>query len=180
MNWSATSFEKSISTGLPLDLRERLLIRVLYDSFEKHEDWPSISTLSQWCSMPESQIETCLISLEDKGLIQTPKDSQEIRPDHYASWRKAIIDSRLHPTTKHILLTIYIHINLSYEPRFPNTTTLSKETGLSLRCILNHLALASEQGWVTNKKCEYGGHWLVPSGPHALSRHKESMPAFML
>ncbi|MBC8730005.1 helix-turn-helix domain-containing protein [Paraburkholderia sp. UCT2] len=73
------------------------------------------------------------------------------------TWRHAIINSPLPPTTRHVLLTLSCHVNDVGEDCFPSTKTLARETGLSERSVCTHLELAATEGWFAVRKHGYGG-----------------------
>lgn len=73
------------------------------------------------------------------------------------TWRHAIINSTLPPTTRHVLLTLSCHVNDCGEDCFPSTKTLARETNLSERSVCTHLELAREQGWFVVRLHGYGG-----------------------
>lgn len=68
------------------------------------------------------------------------------------SWRLGIIKSKLPPTTRHLLLTLSVHMDGSGRNCFPGIERLCDETGLSRRAIINHLRLAKESGWLSIAK----------------------------
>ncbi|MFD1557064.1 helix-turn-helix domain-containing protein [Paraburkholderia silviterrae] len=73
------------------------------------------------------------------------------------TWRQAIINSTLPPTTRFVLLTLSCHINDAGEPAYPSTALLADETGLSERAVVTHLRDAAALGWLTVTKHGYGG-----------------------
>ncbi|MBM6427871.1 helix-turn-helix domain-containing protein [Burkholderia contaminans] len=73
------------------------------------------------------------------------------------TWRHAIINSELPPTTRHVLLTLSCHVNDAGEPAYPSTALLAAETGLSERAVVTHLRDAAGLGWLTVEKHGYGG-----------------------
>jgi len=70
------------------------------------------------------------------------------------SWRHAVLNSNLPPTTRHVLLTISCHMNDVGGGCYPTTATLAAETGLSERSICTHIMVASEAKWL--KVSEHG------------------------
>ncbi len=88
------------------------------------------------------------------------------------SWRHAILDSGLKPTTRHVLLTIGCSMNDKGEGCFPTTKQLAVETGLSERAVCEHIALAIDAGWLASfqhgfkgqkwKRNEYRPRWPEP------------------
>lgn len=91
------------------------------------------------------------------------------------TWRTAIIHSDLASTTRHVLLTLSVHMSEAGESCFPSTARLARETGLSERAICTHLAKASEAGWILKRKIGLAGkkwkrHEYVPQVPADLLR----------
>jgi len=70
------------------------------------------------------------------------------------TWRHAILESDLKPTTRHVLLTISCHMNDVGEGCYPTTKDLQCETGLSERAVCEHINLAVAAGWL--KKFQHG------------------------
>ena len=70
----------------------------------------------------------------------------------FLSWREALLESRVGPTTKHILLTLACHMNEFGTGCLPSTRTLSRQTGLSERSVCTHLRAAMKAGWITAQK----------------------------
>jgi hypothetical protein len=50
-------------------------------------------------------------------------------------------------TTRHVLLTLSCHMDLNGGSCFPSHATLAKETLLSVRAIVTHMALAQNEQW---------------------------------
>lgn len=51
-------------------------------------------------------------------------------------------------TTRHVLLTLSLHMKLDGSSCFPSVRLLAERTDLSERTVCTHLRLASEQGWI--------------------------------
>jgi hypothetical protein len=68
------------------------------------------------------------------------------------SWRKAVTRSGLMPTTRHVLLTLSLHMNEHGEGCYPPVEDLVEETGLSKRAVLEHLSKAIEAGWLVRQE----------------------------
>ena len=64
------------------------------------------------------------------------------------SWRHAILESDLPPTTRHVLLTLSCHMNDVGESCYPTIDTLARETGLSKRAVITHIQSANKLGWI--------------------------------
>ncbi|WP_419656289.1 helix-turn-helix domain-containing protein [Desulfosarcina variabilis] len=77
-------------------------------------------------------------------------------------WQK-IIASKFgpkKPTTRHVLLTLCIHMDKDGGSCFPSTRTLAEETGLSERSVCTHLRTASTDGWInTHTRTGFGQAW---------------------
>ncbi|MPZ45112.1 MAG: hypothetical protein GEV05_17300 [Betaproteobacteria bacterium] len=56
------------------------------------------------------------------------------------------------PTTRHVLLTLALHMAADGSRAFPSEQRLAQETGLSERAVSTHLRLASEQGWIVRRR----------------------------
>ena len=72
------------------------------------------------------------------------------------TWRTAIIESDLSPTTRHVLLTLSLWMSEAGENAFPSTKTLEKATGLSERSVCTHLQKAEVLGWLEKEVHGYG------------------------
>lgn len=75
----------------------------------------------------------------------------------FFSWRQAILDSKLQPTTRHVLLTLSCHMNDAGESCYPSISLLCKETGLSNRAVITHLQKAADAGWIEVAKHGFAG-----------------------
>lgn len=75
-------------------------------------------------------------------------------PKPMFSWRAAVLASELDATTKHILLTLAVHMNGFGENCFPSIKRLVKETSLGRSTIITHTKIAQESGWI--KKGQHG------------------------
>ena len=65
-------------------------------------------------------------------------------------WRSAIASDfgPPNPTTRHVLLTLSLHMSAKGDSCFPSIELLVRETGLSRRAVITHLQAASQAGWV--------------------------------
>lgn len=52
------------------------------------------------------------------------------------------------PTTRHVLITLSLHMNQQGERAWPSQKLLAQRTGLSERAVRTHLHLAERTGWV--------------------------------
>ncbi len=50
--------------------------------------------------------------------------------------------------TRHVLLTLSIHMNTNGGSCFPTTRSVAEQTGLSERTVCTHLKIASKEGWL--------------------------------
>lgn len=65
-------------------------------------------------------------------------------------WREALVSPRgpSSPVTRHVLLTLSLHMNPLGKSCYPTVKTLCQETMLSKPTICSHLALAADAGWI--------------------------------
>lgn len=56
------------------------------------------------------------------------------------------------PTTRHVLLTLALHMEAGGTSCHPSTTTLARETGLTDRSVREHLIRAEKEGWIGRRK----------------------------
>lgn len=68
------------------------------------------------------------------------------------TWRSAIVDSGLPPTSRHVALTLSLHMNERGGSCFPSLETLTEETGLSKASVVTHLKVLEDCGWLTKEK----------------------------
>lgn len=73
------------------------------------------------------------------------------------TWRSAIIHSDLPATTRHVLITLSLHMNEAGASCFPSTALLARQTGLSERVVCLHLGNAKEAGWLVSRVHGYSG-----------------------
>lgn len=75
------------------------------------------------------------------------------------TWRSAVASKfgPESPTTRHVLLTLSIHMNEKGESCYPSTKLLADETGLSERSVCTHLELAEKSGWIMRKSRQRPG-----------------------
>lgn len=64
------------------------------------------------------------------------------------TWRSALCESDLPPTTRHVLLTLSLHMNERGGSCFPSSRILAAETGLTRRTVESHLRKAVALGWI--------------------------------
>ena len=64
-------------------------------------------------------------------------------------WREAILSAKgPASTTRHILLTLAAHMGINGDSCYPSTKRLAIETGLSERCVCEHINKADKGGWI--------------------------------
>lgn len=96
------------------------------------------------------------------------------------TWRGAIADSGLPATTRHVALTLSLHMNERGGSAFPSHATLARESGLSDRAVGEHLRKLRDEGWLSVVSClgkvntysaivpdDLGSTFLPTSEPHA-------------
>ena len=64
------------------------------------------------------------------------------------TWRSAVVDSALKPTTRHVLLTLSLHMNERGGSCFPSVDRLVRETGLGRSTVIRALQSARDNGWL--------------------------------
>lgn len=100
------------------------------------------------------------------------------------TWRSAVA-SEFGPaigTTRHVLLTLGLHMNEKGESCFPSIDLLTTETNISRRAVLEHLKIAKETGWIGKRALRKpnGQGWrrveyfaLIPHGVEAAFHAKQ-------
>lgn len=70
------------------------------------------------------------------------------------TWRSVVASKfgPANPTTRHVLLTLGLHMSDKGDSCFPSMALLSDETGLGLRTVKEHIALAAEDGWIGKRE----------------------------
>lgn len=64
------------------------------------------------------------------------------------TWRSALCESGLPPTTRHVGLTLSLHMSERGDSAFPSVSTLAEETGLARRTVQRHLRALQDEGWI--------------------------------
>lgn len=64
------------------------------------------------------------------------------------TWRSAIADSDLPATTRHVALTLSLHMNERGGSCYPSAQALAKETGLNISTVREHRAYLELAGWI--------------------------------
>ena len=77
------------------------------------------------------------------------------------NWRWALAsgDGPESPTTRHVLLTLSVHMGLAGDRAHPSEACLAEETGLSERAVGIHLQKAVDVGWSARKRRRNGRAW---------------------
>lgn len=65
------------------------------------------------------------------------------------TWRTAIANSSLAPTSRHVALTLSLWMNEMGDSAFPGPAKLRDASGLSIRTVKEHLGSLVELGWLT-------------------------------
>lgn len=76
--------------------------------------------------------------------------SNERRLSPLFTWRSAVASDRgpKHAVTRHVLLTLGLHMNEKGGSCFPSIDTLVQETALSRPTVIKHLQMAHADGWI--------------------------------
>lgn len=64
------------------------------------------------------------------------------------TWRSAICDSGMAPTTRHVALTLSLYMNERGGSAHPGAVKLAGDTGYSERTVRDHLAILTAEGWL--------------------------------
>jgi hypothetical protein len=72
------------------------------------------------------------------------------------TWRSAICESELPPTSRHVALTLSLHMNERGGSCFPSQATLATETGLAVKTVSDHLKILNSSGWLAKKVIRRG------------------------
>lgn len=69
-------------------------------------------------------------------------------------WRSALASpfGPKNPTTRHVLLTLSLHMSVKGDSCFPSIELLTEESGLSRRAVVTHLAVAADEGWIGKRE----------------------------
>lgn len=68
------------------------------------------------------------------------------------NWRRSVAESALPATTRHVLLTLSLHVSDAGEGAFPSLGTLVRQTGLTEATVKKHLREAIDAGWVQKEE----------------------------
>jgi hypothetical protein len=72
------------------------------------------------------------------------------------TWRGAIVESSLPPTSRHVALTLSLHMNELGGSCFPSFQTLAAETGLNYDTVRNHVRELAAAGWLVKETIRRG------------------------
>lgn len=64
------------------------------------------------------------------------------------SWERAVVQSDLDGTSRHVALTVGLHFSKAGDSCWPSMETLAAESGLHLSTVKRHLAILREAGWL--------------------------------
>jgi DNA-binding transcriptional ArsR family regulator len=80
------------------------------------------------------------------------KDPVDFRP--LFTWRTCVASkhSGLEATTRHLALTISLHMNERGGSCFPSMDSMAEETGLHKATVIRHLRILEEAGWLSVKR----------------------------
>jgi hypothetical protein len=100
------------------------------------------------------------------------------------SWRSAICQSDLASTTRHVALTLSLYMSERGDSAYPGAERLASDTGLTVRCVRQHLKTLEERGWLVcrvrgggaGKATEYAA--TIPETVNQIhcSEHRNSEP----
>lgn len=90
------------------------------------------------------------------------------------SWRDAIRQSDLQPTTKLVLYTVSIYMNEIGGGAFPSYKTLANDCGLSKRTTMRHIEIAIQAGFIGKEK------GLRENGSYTSNRYKATYPSWVV
>lgn len=78
--------------------------------------------------------------------MSDPETTRTIAP--LFTWRSAIAESDLAPTTRHVLLTLSTYMNERGGSAYPGAARLAKDSGLHIDTVKDHLRKADVAGWL--------------------------------
>lgn len=69
-------------------------------------------------------------------------------------WRSAVASTvgPESPITRHVLLTISLHMSPKGDSCFPSVRLLAEETGLARTTVMKHLEIAADTGWIQKEE----------------------------
>lgn len=92
------------------------------------------------------------------------------------SWRQCVISSDLPPVTRHVLITLSMHMDVWGDNCYPTIDQIMYETGLGRTTVIKHINVAVELGWLRKQEHGFRGReWRnnqyypeVPEGSRAI------------
>lgn len=73
------------------------------------------------------------------------------------AWMRAVRDSDLESTTKHVLLTLGTRMDPNGGNCYPSIRTLCADTSLSNKSVIRHLGEAEQEGWIERREAGRSG-----------------------
>jgi len=67
------------------------------------------------------------------------------------SWERAVVQSDLDATSRHVALTVGLHFSKAGDSCWPSLETLAVESGLHLSTVKRHITILREAGWLLVK-----------------------------
>lgn len=64
------------------------------------------------------------------------------------TWRSALCDSDLEPTTRHVALTLSLYMGERGDSAHPGAARIAHDSGLSERSVRTHLGILVDRGWL--------------------------------
>lgn len=94
------------------------------------------------------------------------------------AWRWQLVSNTGPPssTTRHVLLTLALHMDQAGASAYPSIRKLASETGLTERTVGEHLIKAERSGWITRKRWRDRGKNWAQLAYHARLPERGSAP----
>lgn len=89
------------------------------------------------------------------------------------TWRSAICQSELPATTRHVALTLSLHMSELGDSCYPSQSRLAEETGLARRTVNRHLSKLDGDGWLEHTGWKT---WETPGGEQKTKVWKAVLP----
>lgn len=102
--------------------------------------------------------------------MSAPQTTRTIAP--LFTWRSAIAESDLPPTTRHVLLTLSTYMNERGGSAYPGSARLAKDSGLHADTVKHHLREAVRLDWI--RVVTQGGS--VAGGKRLAAEYVASVP----
>lgn len=104
------------------------------------------------------------------------------------TWRSVVASKfgPLLPTTRHVLLTLGLHMSEKGDSCFPSMALLAEESGLALSTVKEHIAIAARDGWIgkRSRRLKNGQGWKrneyfaqIPADAERLFHEEQGGPA---